>query len=315
MSSPAVALVTGAGSGIGRATTELLLARGLAVVALDRSAGSLAWLDGRERAVTVIGDVTTESANAEAVGAAEERFGRLDVAVLNAGVPGSGLIDEVDLEVFDRSLDINLRSAVLGLRACVPAMRRAGGGSVVATASVVTGLGGEPRRWPYATAKAGLLSLVKCMAIDLALANIRVNAVCPGPVYSAMTRHIAETDPGRYEALRRVVPKRWGEPEEVAEVIAFLASAAASFVTGVWIPVDGGISASNAQVLPPEHCRADHPTGDAFPRTSFLTASLVAGDDGPPPVPARRLLPCPARSHPVLGRRRTTWPSSMTAGP
>ncbi len=244
---PPVALVTGAASGIGRATAELIVARGGRVVAMDREADLLATLPAGAALATVVGDVTTEAGNAAGVALAESTWGRLDVLVLNAGTPGSGPIESIDLEIFDRSIDVNLRSAVLGLRAGLPALRRAGGGAVVITASN-TGLNGEANRWPYAAAKAGVLNLMRSVALDVAAAGIRVNAVCPGPTLTGMTQSLVADHPRRYESLRRTVPQqRWAEPVEIAEAIWFLASPAASFVTGVALPVDGGVSANTGQ--------------------------------------------------------------------
>ena len=165
------------------------------------------------RLATVRGDVTEEATNEAMAAAATERFGGLDLAVLNAGVSGRGDIVAIDLETFDRTMAVNLRSAVLGLRACVPAMRERGGGAVVLTASV-SAFGGEPDRWPYGAAKAGVVSLTRGMAIDLGRDGIRVNAVCPGPVRTAISAHIHEQDPERYEYYRESIPlSRWGAPD------------------------------------------------------------------------------------------------------
>lgn len=245
-----VALITGAASGIGRSTAEVLGERGYRLVLVDlpsREGSGAAPADAE--AVMVAGDVTDEAVNAAMVAAAEDAFDRLDAVVLNAGVsPRTAPIDVGDLDEFDRSIDVNLRSVVLGIRAAVPLLRRVGGGAIVVTASV-TGLGGEAGRWHYAAAKAGVINLARSAAIDLAASGIRVNTVCPGPVETGMTGRL---DAGHREELRRMVPlQRWGTAREVAEVLAFLVSPQASFVTGVAVPVDGGIAAGSGIRLPP----------------------------------------------------------------
>jgi meso-butanediol dehydrogenase / (S,S)-butanediol dehydrogenase / diacetyl reductase len=250
-----VAVVTGAASGIGRATTELIAERGGRVVAMDIKPDGLPRHDN---VIAFAGDVTSEAANAEAVALAEHTWGRLDVLILNAGVRASGPIDTASLEVFDHSIEVNLRSAVLGMRVGIPAMRRTGGGAVVITASN-SGLNGEVNRWQYATAKAGVLNLMRSVALDVAVDNIRVNAVCPGPTLTGMTSDIAVRAPDRYDSLRRAVPQqRWAEPREIAEAIWFLASPAASFITGVALPVDGGVSAHVGQGELPSRAATTH---------------------------------------------------------
>ena len=244
-----VAIVTGAASGIGRATAELLLGEGAKVVAADLDADGLAWAEKIEGVVTCAGDVSSETDNAAWVDTARSKFGRLDVCVLNAGLTAMGPIESLPLSDFDRVLDVNLRGPLLGLRAAVPVLGP--GASVVVTASV-SGLGGDPGMWAYNTAKGGVVNLVRAAAVDLGRRGIRVNGVCPGPTRTGMTAFIEESAPDLFETLRRHVPlQRWGEASEVASVIGFLASPASSFVNGVLIPVDGGITANTGQFVPP----------------------------------------------------------------
>jgi NAD(P)-dependent dehydrogenase (short-subunit alcohol dehydrogenase family) len=247
-----VAIVTGAASGIGRATCELLAKGGASVIAQDMDAEALAWTEDADGVLAQVGDVTSAGDNAAMVEAALEHFGHLDVLVLNAGVTSPGMIETLPLESFDQVLNVNLRGPVLGLKAAIPALSRSGDAAVVMTASV-SGLGGDPGMWAYNVAKGGVVNLVRAAAVDLGHRGIRVNGVCPGPTRTRMTSVIETAAPEAFDALRRrVLLQRWAEPEEIAEVIGFLASPAASFVTGVLIPVDGGITASTGQFLPPE---------------------------------------------------------------
>lgn len=252
-----VTLVTGAASGIGEATARLFAERGHRVVAVDVQEEGLAKLGTLDGVATLVGDVSEESTNSAAVELALERFGRLDAAVLNAGIGGAGPLESPGaIERFDRLFAVNVRSVALGIRAAAPALRASGGGSIVATSSV-SGLRGDPGTWGYNATKAAVINLVRATAIDYAAQNIRVNAIAPGGTATALTAgQIA--DPDFSAAITGRIPAhRWSDPREQAEVIWFLTSPAASYVTGVTVPVDGGLSA-NGGILPPPPGPAAH---------------------------------------------------------
>jgi meso-butanediol dehydrogenase/(S,S)-butanediol dehydrogenase/diacetyl reductase len=246
-----VAVVTGAASGIGRATAELVASQGGTVVAVDSDAESLVWAEAAERTWSLVGDVASEHDNAEMVAMAVREFGGLDLLVLNAGLPAVGPIEALPLEQFDRVLDVNLRGVVLGVRAAVSALAESDAAAVVMTASV-SGLAGDPGMWAYNAAKGGVVNFARAAAVDLAHRGIRVNCVCPGPIRTGMTAFIEQAAPAAFEEMRARIPlQRWGEAAEVARVIAFLGSQAASFVSGAVVPVDGGVMANTGQFLPP----------------------------------------------------------------
>ena len=243
-----VAIITGAGSGIGLATAKRILALGGRVVAVDLEEKGLASLGGGTSVRKIAGDVTLEGTNAAAVAAALE-LGGLNALILNAGLPAQGAIDQLDMATFDRVIAVNLRAVVLGVRAALPALRKGEAPAIAVTASV-SGLGGDPGLWAYNTAKGGVVNFVRSAALELGKQGIRVNGVCPGPTHTGMTTGILQAPPV-HEELRRHIPLgRWGEAEEIAAVLVFLTSPAASFVNGAIVPVDGGVFAGTGQFTP-----------------------------------------------------------------
>lgn len=235
-----VVLVTGASTGIGLETIRRIAAEGGRVYAGHRRGD----VDLRP-AVPIHLDVTSESDWGRAIAVVLEREGRLDVLVNNAGLRESGPVEETTLGQWHRLIDANLTSTFLGCRAAVPAIRRSGGGAIVNVGSI-TGIRGTEAMVAYSASKSGIVAMTASLALDLARDNIRVNAVCPAAIRTRMvTDWLAQAEDvgAAEEAVRRKHPiGRIGRPEEVASVIAFLASDDASFMTGLAIPVDGGRS-------------------------------------------------------------------------
>lgn len=243
-----VVIVTGASSGIGRAAALMFAMAGAKVVACARRTDELESLCAQasqqgQKIVAVTGDVTDDACQRELVSTATERFGRLDAAFNNAGLLGElAPIDQVSLEGWHHTLETNLTSAMLAARAQVPAMIKSGGGSIVFTGSFVGHTAGMPGMAAYAASKAGLLGLVKVLAVELATSKIRVNAIVSGGVDTPMGRTVADTPESLAFVENLHAMKRVGQPEEIAQAALFLINDASSFMTGVPMLVDGGAS-------------------------------------------------------------------------
>lgn len=244
-----VAIVTGGGNGIGRAIAELFAAEGAAVTVaeIEQETGQevAAQITAKGgRALALAADTSDSEAAQAAAAATLDAFGRIDILVNNAAAFVFGSVEEVTKADWDRVFGVNVIGYANMVRACLPAMRDAGQGAVVNVASVSSFVA-QPRFIPYNTSKGAVSQLTRCLAMDLAPDNIRVNGICPGAIHTRATdRHIAglglDPEQSYKEFGDAALMKRMGRPEEIASVALFLATADSSFMTGAHIVVDGG---------------------------------------------------------------------------
>lgn len=246
-----VALITGAGSGIGRESALLFARHGAAVAAVDVDlAAAQDAVDAVRQtgghAIAIRADVSKNDDCAAMVAATEREFGRLDVLFNNAGIMHPDDDDAVRTAeaVWDATMNVNARGVFLGCKHGIPALRRAGGGSIINTASFVAIMGAATPQIAYTASKGAVLALTRELAIVHARENIRVNALCPGPLKTPLLMNFLNTEDKRQRRLVHIPVGRFGEATEIAHAALFLASDESSFVTGTDFLVDGGIAAA-----------------------------------------------------------------------
>ena len=245
-----VALITGSGSGMGRATAFVFAEAGAKVVVsdvnekqIDEVANEI--ISSKGTCLKQALDVTNQENINEAVSNTIKEFGQLDILVNNAGISIPTTIDDENFEEsWDKTFDVLLKGQVNLIRAALPFIRKSYCGRIVNISST-EGMGATPRISPYTSAKHGVIGLTRSLAAELGAEGITVNCICPGPINTAMTAAIPDEDKQIY-ARRRVPLKRYGEPEEVAHMTLSLCLPAASFVNGAVLPVDGGLSIKRA---------------------------------------------------------------------
>ncbi|MFZ0173481.1 MAG: 3-oxoacyl-ACP reductase [Acidimicrobiales bacterium] len=242
-----VAVITGAASGIGKASAKRFAAEGASVVVVDLVDEPGESLAAEIGGLYIHADVTDAGEVEAMYDAAIERFGTLDVCFNNAGIspPDDDSILETGIEAWNRVQQVNLTSVFLCCKAGIARLLEHGGGSVINTASFVAILGAATSQISYSASKGGVLSMSRELGVQFARQGVRVNALCPGPVNTPLLQELFAKDPER--AARRLVHVpmgRFGEPEEIAAAAAFLASDDASFITAATFLVDGGISAA-----------------------------------------------------------------------
>ena len=246
-----VALITGAGAGIGRQSALLFAKEGATILVVDvneQAAAETAALVRQEggRAVAFRADVSKAVDCQQMVGAAEREFGKLNVLFNNAGIMHAKDDDAVSTseEVWERTMAINLKGVFLGCKYGIPALRRAGGGSIINTASFVALMGAATPQLAYTASKGGVVAMTRELAVIHARENIRVNALCPGPLHTELLMSFLNTPEKKQRRLVHIPMGRFGEAREMAQAALFLASDESSFMTGSEFVVDGGITAA-----------------------------------------------------------------------
>jgi NAD(P)-dependent dehydrogenase (short-subunit alcohol dehydrogenase family) len=242
-----VALITGAGSGIGLQTVLLFAKEGASIVAVD--VNEQAAQDAAKKvknAIAVKADVSKAADCERMVAEAEKKFGKLNVMFNNAGIMHSKDDDAMSTpeEIWDLTLDINAKGVFLGCKFGIPALKRAGGGSIINTASFVARLGAATPQVAYTASKGAVLAMTRELAVIHARQNIRVNALCPGPLKTELLMAFLNTEAKKQRRLVHVPMGRFGEAEEIAKAALFLASDESSYITGTDFLVDGGITAA-----------------------------------------------------------------------
>jgi len=246
-----VIIITGAGSGIGREAATLFASEGGKVMVADvnQKAGekTVAEINSAgHSAFFVSADVSKESQVKQMVKTAEDKFGRLDVMMNNAGIfpDADGSVTDTTEETWDQVMNINLKGVFFGCKHAIPAMLRSGGGSVINIASFVALMGAAVPQIAYTASKGGVLSMTREIAVEFARKNIRANAVCPGPVDTPLLSSILSDPVKRQRRLVHIPPGRFALPQEVAKAALFLASDESSYINGTAFLVDGGITAA-----------------------------------------------------------------------